>query len=123
MDAEMLFRVIEEHAPKRRGLHHRALRRDPRERGAPARKGRIMDVVSRGGAFHLEWIVVNDTENPLYEQYDRLVDIAKKYDVTLSLGDGMRPGCLADATDRAQIQELIILGELARACRTRRACR
>jgi phosphomethylpyrimidine synthase len=68
--------------------------------------------VSRGGAFHLEWILVNDAENPLYERYDRLVEIAKKYDVTLSLGDGMRPGCLADATDRAQIEELVILGEL-----------
>jgi len=55
----------------------------------------------------------NEKQNPLYEYYDRLLDIAHKYDVTLSLGDGMRPGCLADATDRAQIQELIILGELA----------
>jgi phosphomethylpyrimidine synthase len=71
-----------------------------------------MDVVSRGGAFHLEWIVVNGIENPLYTQYDRLIEICKKYDMTLSLGDGMRPGCLADATDRAQIEELITLGEL-----------
>jgi phosphomethylpyrimidine synthase len=57
-------------------------------------------------------MIVNNRENPLYEQYDKLVAIAKKYDMTLSLGDGLRPGCIADATDRAQIQELITLGEL-----------
>lgn len=57
-------------------------------------------------------MIYNERENPLYEYYDRLLDIAEKYDMTLSLGDGMRPGCIADATDRAQVQELIILGEL-----------
>jgi len=76
-------------------------------------QGRVADVVSRGGAFLIEWMIYNESENPLYEQFDRLLDIAKEYDVTLSLGDGLRPGCLADATDRPQIQELIILGELA----------
>jgi len=73
---------------------------------------RVADIVSRGGAFLTGWILYHQKENPLYEQYDRLLEMAKKYDVTLSLGDGMRPGCLADATDRAQIQELLILGEL-----------
>lgn len=76
------------------------------------KQGRIADIVSRGGAFLTEWMIVNERENPLYEQYDRLLAIAKKYDMTLSLGDGLRPGCIADATDRAQIQELITLGEL-----------
>ncbi len=76
-------------------------------------QGRIADVVSRGGAFLIEWMIYNEQENPLYEQFDRLLEIAREYDVTLSLGDGLRPGCLADATDRPQIQELIILGELA----------
>jgi phosphomethylpyrimidine synthase len=71
-------------------------------------------MVSRGGTFLAAWIMENKKENPLYEQYDRLLDIAYKYDMTISLGDGMRPGCLADATDRAQIHELITLGELAR---------
>ncbi|ADG81592.1 phosphomethylpyrimidine synthase ThiC [Thermincola potens] len=75
-------------------------------------EGRITDIVSRGGAFMAGWILHHNRENPLYEQYDRLLDIAEKYDVTLSLGDGLRPGCLADASDRAQIHELIILGEL-----------
>jgi phosphomethylpyrimidine synthase len=75
-------------------------------------QGRITDVVSRGGALTLEWMIYNEKENPFYEHYDRLLEISRKYDITLSLGDGFRPGCLADATDRAQIEELIILGEL-----------
>lgn len=73
---------------------------------------RVTDVVSRGGAFLLGWMIHNGKENPLYEDYDRLLDIARKYDVTLSLGDGMRPGSLSDATDRPQVQELLSLGEL-----------
>jgi phosphomethylpyrimidine synthase len=76
------------------------------------REGRIMDVVSRGGAFTIEWMAHNNMENPLFEHFDRLLEITKAYDMTLSLGDGFRPGCLADATDRAQIHELILLGEL-----------
>src|SRR3989339_44017 len=80
--------------------------------GRLRREGRIANIVSRGGAFLTEWIMHNDKENPLFEEYDYLLDLAKKYDVTLSLGDGFRPGCLADATDRAQIHELIVLGDL-----------
>ncbi len=75
-------------------------------------EGRIMDVVSRGGAFTIEWMRYNNQENPLFEHFDKLLEITKEYDMTLSLGDGFRPGCLADATDRAQIHELILLGEL-----------
>ena len=78
------------------------------------RQGRLMDIVSRGGSFLTTWMVANDRENPLYEQFDRLLDIARAYDITLSLGDGLRPGSLADATDRAQVEELIILGELTK---------
>lgn len=73
---------------------------------------RLLGVVSRGGSLLLNWMRKNRAENPLYEYYDRLLDIARKYDVTLSLGDGLRPGCLADASDSAQFQELITLGEL-----------
>lgn len=80
-------------------------------------QGRITDVVSRGGAFLVTWILANDKENPLYEHYDDVLAIARKYDVTLSLGDGFRPGCLSDATDRAQVQELLILGELVKRAR------
>lgn len=75
-------------------------------------QGRVADVVSRGGAFMMGWILHNEAENPLHEYYDRLLEIAREYDVTLSLGDGMRPGCLADATDRPQIEELLVIGEL-----------
>jgi len=77
-------------------------------------QGRIMDVVSRGGAFLIEWMVFHQEENPLYQYFDAILDIAQEYDIVLSLGDGLRPGCLKDATDRAQIQELIILGELTK---------
>ncbi|NLN75508.1 MAG: phosphomethylpyrimidine synthase ThiC [Armatimonadetes bacterium] len=80
-------------------------------------QGRLMDVTSRGGAFLVNWILANGKENPLYERYDDVLAIARKYDITLSLGDGFRPGCLADATDRAQVQELIILGELVKRAR------
>ena len=78
------------------------------------KEGRIADVVSRGGAILIEWMFHNGKENPLYVEFDRILEIAGKYDITLSLGDGMRPGSLADATDRAQIQELLLLGELTK---------
>lgn len=78
------------------------------------KQGRLMDIVSRGGSFLTTWMIANDRENPLYEHYDRLLALCRKYDVTLSLGDGMRPGSLRDATDRAQVEELIILGELTK---------
>jgi phosphomethylpyrimidine synthase len=76
------------------------------------RDRRVMGVVSRGGSFLIEWMIYNNQENPLFSHYDRLLEIAKRFDVTLSLGDGLRPGCLADATDRPQVEETIILGEL-----------
>jgi len=76
------------------------------------RSGRLMDVVSRGGSFLAAWIIHNEKENPLYSEFDYLLELAREFDLTLSLGDGMRPGCLADASDRAQFQELLTLGEL-----------
>lgn len=80
-------------------------------------QGRILDIVSRGGAILVEWMLTNKRENPFYENFERILDIAHEFDVTLSLGDGLRPGALADGTDRAQVQELIILGELAKKAR------
>jgi len=77
-------------------------------------KGRVMDIVSRGGSFITAWMLHHQKQNPLFEQYDRLLEITLKYDVTLSLGDGLRPGCLADATDAPQIKELITLGGLVK---------
>ncbi len=76
------------------------------------RQGRVTDIVSRGGAFLTTWMLYHGRENPLYEDFDRLLEVARRHDVTLSLGDGLRPGCLADATDRAQVAELLTLGEL-----------
>jgi len=80
-------------------------------------QGRLLGIVSRGGSITARWMDFNDSENPLYAQYDRLLETARRYDMVLSLGDGLRPGCLADATDRGQIQELILLGELCRRAR------
>jgi phosphomethylpyrimidine synthase len=73
---------------------------------------RLMGVVSRGGSFLMKWMNHNNRENPLYESFDKILFWAKKYDVTLSLGDGLRPGCLKDATDKAQLHELKTLGAL-----------
>ncbi len=79
----------------------------------PLLEKRIMGVVSRGGSMLIKWMLHHHAENPLYTRYDEILAMAKEYDVTLSLGDGLRPGCLADATDLAQIAELKTLGELA----------
>jgi phosphomethylpyrimidine synthase len=76
------------------------------------RQHRLIPMVSRGGAFHMAWILHNDLENPLYKNFDYLLELAKKYDVTLSLGDGMRSGALSDSNDRAKFQEMLIIGEL-----------
>lgn len=74
--------------------------------------GRKMNIVSRGGSLVFAWMSMTGNENPFYEYYDEIVEICREYDVTISLGDACRPGCLADATDGCQIEELIMLGEL-----------
>ncbi|MFP3998474.1 MAG: phosphomethylpyrimidine synthase ThiC [Desulfobacterales bacterium] len=79
--------------------------------------GRMMGMVSRGGSLMAEWMAKNNEENPLYAKYDRLLEITGAYDVTLSLGDGLRPGTIFDAHDRAQISELVVLGDLAQKAR------
>jgi phosphomethylpyrimidine synthase len=113
LEADEIFDIIEKHAEDcvdfitvhcgvtRRSIEH------------IKNQGRLMGIVSRGGALTAEWMSFNKKENPLFENYDRLLKIAKEYDMVLSLGDGLRPGCLADATDRGQIEELVSLGELA----------
>lgn len=117
MAADGIFAVIEEHA--RDGVDFMTVHCGVTQASLARLKkqGRMTDIVSRGGAFLIGWMLHNDRENPLYEHYDRLLDLAMQYDFALSLGDGMRPGCLADATDRAQIEELIILGELVERAR------
>ncbi len=79
---------------------------------AMEQQGRLLDVVSRGGSMLVYWLRHHSGESPLYEHFDRILDVLAAHDVTLSLGDGMRPGATADATDRAQIGELLVLGEL-----------
>jgi phosphomethylpyrimidine synthase len=110
MTVDDLFDAIEGHAKE--GVDfvtvHSGLTRKTIE--TLGEDGRVLDIVSRGGSFLVEWMIYNDRENPLYEDYDRLLEMAKKYDLTLSLGDGARPGCIADATDRTQIDELLTLG-------------
>lgn len=113
LDTEEIFDIIEKHAEDgvdfitvHCGVTRRSVEHIKKE-------GRLMGIVSRGGALTAEWMNFNKRENPLFENYDRLLKIAKKYDMVLSLGDGLRPGCLADATDRGQIEELVTLGELA----------
>jgi len=87
---------------------HSGLKKD----SLPLIEKRLAGVVSRGGSFLVKWMKHNNKENPFYEAFDKILFWAKKYDVTLSLGDGLRPGCLKDATDKAQLHELKILGEL-----------
>jgi len=81
------------------------------------RSHRILDVVSRGGSFLVAWMIHNEKENPLYKNYDYLLEVAKEYNLTLSLGDGLRPGCISDASDRAKFTEVVLLGELVEKAR------
>lgn len=76
------------------------------------RSRRLLDMVSRGGSFHAAWMIHNGAENPLYSEFDYLLELAREYDLTLSLGDGMRPGCLGDASDTLQFQELLTISKL-----------
>ncbi|WP_045215006.1 phosphomethylpyrimidine synthase ThiC [Desulfonatronovibrio magnus] len=114
IDGETLLREIEEQC--KQGVDyitvHCGITRDSVRKLEVSE--RVMPCVSRGGSIHMNWIKRHDRENPLYEDFDSLLDIAEKYDVTLSLGDGFRPGCIADAMDPAQLEELMILAELAK---------
>ena len=114
MKEDDLFSVIEEQAKE--GVDFMTVHAGLTSKAIDMLKnqGRVADIVSRGGAFHLAWMLHNEKENPLYENFDRLLEIAHKYDITLSLGDGLRPGSIVDATDRPQIEELLTLGELVK---------
>jgi len=117
MSADDMFNVIEENGKDGVDfitVHCGVTRRSV---GCLESEGRRLGIVSRGGTILSKWMEYNEKENPLYEEYDRLLDIARSCDMVLSLGDGLRPGCLADATDRGQIEELIHLGELTKRAR------
>ena len=112
---EMLLSVIEEQA--REGVDFMTLHAGIlREHVAPA-LDRTMGIVSRGGSILAEWMERHDSENPFYTKWDEILAICAKHDVTVSLGDGLRPGCLADASDEAQFAELAVLGRLVARCR------
>jgi phosphomethylpyrimidine synthase len=80
-------------------------------------QNRLIPMVSRGGSFHMAWIIHHQLENPIYKNYEYLLEIAKEYDITLSLGDGMRSGAIYDSNDRAKFQEILIIGELVEKAR------
>lgn len=111
---EEFFEVVEQHAKD--GVDFMTIHCGMNLKTAQRIKNnpRLTRIVSRGGSLLFAWMEMNNQENPFYEHYDRLLDICEKYDVTLSLGDACRPGCIADATDAAQIEELITLGELTK---------
>lgn len=117
MTADELFEAIEQNA--REGVDFVTVHCGVTQAAFTRLKqqGRVADVVSRGGAFLIGWMLHNERENPLYEYYDRLLELCREYDVTLSLGDGMRPGSISDATDRAQVEELLTIGELVQRAR------
>lgn len=119
MSSDDIFNAIRRHAED--GVDfvtvHCGVTRDAVE--TLRRRGRILDVVSRGGAFLAAWIIHNECENPLYSEFDYLLELASEFDLTLSLGDGLRPGCIADASDAAQFQELLTLGGLVERARAK----
>jgi phosphomethylpyrimidine synthase len=107
---DILFEVIEEQAEQ--GVDYMTIHAGILREYLPLVQHRITGIVSRGGSLMAQWMIAHDKENPLYTGYDRLCEIFKKYDVSFSLGDSLRPGCLADASDAAQFSELKTLGEL-----------
>jgi len=117
--ADDMFAVIEEHC--KQGVDFLTLHCGVNMQTVSRFKEvkRLAGATSRGGTIIMEWIHCNGKENPLYEQYDRLLDLLAEYDVAVSLGDGFRPGALYDATDRVQIEELIVLGDLVKRARER----
>ena len=117
MNPSLMLDVIREQAEQ--GVDFMTLHAGLLLEHIPPAMRRRMGIVSRGGAIMAEWMMENNAENPLYTRWDEVLDILAEHDVTVSLGDGMRPGCLADASDGAQFGELDVLGELTERCRKR----
>ena len=110
LSAEIILKVIEEQAEQ--GVDYMTIHAGLLRAHVPLALKRKLKIVSRGGALMAQWMELFDSENPIYTNFDRILEVCRKYDVTLSLGDGLRPGCLADASDAAQFAELETLGEL-----------
>ena len=113
---EKILAVIREQAEQ--GVDYMTIHAGLLQKYVPLALKRKLGIVSRGGALLAAWMQENKKENPFYEAFDDILEICREYDVTLSLGDGLRPGCLADASDEAQFAELDTLGELVSRCRT-----
>jgi phosphomethylpyrimidine synthase len=112
LTADLLLEVIEHQA--RQGVDYMTIHAGILFEHLPLVYGRVTGIVSRGGSLHAVWMMHHRKQNPLYERYDDVLDILRKYDVTISLGDSLRPGSIHDASDRAQFAELETLGELTR---------
>lgn len=110
LNIDDIFNVIELQAEQ--GVDYMTLHCGVLQEYLPLVSGRITKIVSRGGAIMAEWMIKTGKQNPLYTNFDHVLEICKKYDVTISLGDGLRPGCIHDASDDAQFAELKTLGEL-----------
>ena len=112
LTANDLLDIVEHQA--KQGVDYMTIHAGVLKDFVPLTRDRITGIVSRGGALMAQWMIANNKENPWYENFDPLCEIFKKYDVSFSLGDGLRPGCIADASDKAQFAELKILGELTK---------
>ena len=112
---DILMQVIREQAMQ--GVDYMTIHAGLLKSHVPAALKRKLGIVSRGGALLASWMQENGKENPFYEKFDEILQVCRQYDVTISLGDGLRPGCLADASDEAQFAELDTLGELVFRCR------
>ena len=112
---DKILSVIQEQAEQ--GVDYMTIHAGLLHKYVPLALKRKLGIVSRGGALLAAWMNENNKENPFYEAFGDILEICRKYDVTLSLGDGLRPGCLADASDEAQFAELDTLGELVFRCR------
>jgi len=117
LSEEVILSVIRTQAEQ--GVDYMTIHAGIRPSQLPAARRRKLRIVSRGGALIARHMVKNNCDNPFYSCFDKILDICTEYDITLSLGDGMRPGCLADASDEAQLAELRELGELGRRCRAK----
>lgn len=121
ISAKDFLRVVKAHAEEgvdfmtiHAGINRRAVEAFMRDKNKKKDEGRKMNIVSRGGSLLFAWMMMTGNENPFFEYYDEVLDILREYDVTISLGDALRPGCLADSSDAGQISELIELGNLTK---------
>ncbi|HKC46146.1 MAG TPA: phosphomethylpyrimidine synthase ThiC [Gemmatimonadales bacterium] len=112
LTADDLLDMVEHQA--RQGVDYMTIHAGVLREHVPFALGRVTGIVSRGGSLHAYWMSAHHEQNPFYTHFDRVLEIARRYDVTLSLGDGLRPGSVADANDKAQFAELNVLGELTK---------